>query len=338
LYGVFQYNRYCVLIIFIMKRIVYLSLLSIIFMSFISCKKKEIKEAAWHNPLTIGFIKIACDENFKTLMNAEINAFEAHSNYQAIITPTYTNETQAIRLLIEDSVNFALVTRDLNSRERAEFEKGSLRLQKHLIAFDGIALITNKSNPDSIIGLPTLEKILTGEIKEWSQVNSDSHLGTIRAIFDNKESGILRYAIDSIIGGVSLSPNIYALNNNLEVIEKVAEMPNAIGLIGFNALSSETNTASIELRNKIQLVRLSKEANATMQNSYLPYAGDIMQENYPLWRPVYVLLSDPKSGLASGLSVFLSHDVGQKVILQSGLLPVTAPQNRDVYIMNEYPK
>ena len=321
-----------------MKRVVYLSLFLIAFTSFISCKKKDVKDSAWHNTLTTGFIRIACDENFKTLMDAEINVFEAFNNYKAIVVPIYTNETQAIRLLVEDSVDFALVTRDLNSRERIQFEKGTLPLQKHLIAFDGIALITNKLNPDSIIGLPTLEKILTGEIQEWSQVNSDSRLGTVRAIFDNKESGVLRYAIDSIIDGAPLSPNVYALNNNVEVIERVAKMPNAIGLIGVNALSSESNAASVELRNKIQLVRLSKEENATIENSYLPYAGDIMQENYPLWRPVYVLLAAPKTGLASGLSVFLSHDIGQKVILQSGLLPVTAPQNRDVYIMNEYPK
>ena len=336
MYGVFRYDRYC-FDCFYMKRAVYISLLSIFIISFISCKK-DTRIGVELDTFTAGYIKIAVDENFRSLMNAEIDAFEAHNNYQAIITPIYTNEIQAIRLLIEDSVDFALVTRDLNSREMAEIEKGTIPVQKHLIAFDGVALITNKSNPDSIIGLPALKKILTGEMTEWTQVNSDSHLGTIRVIFDNKESGILRYAIDSIIGGTSLSPNIYALNNNLEVIEKVAEMPNAIGLIGFNVLSNESSAASIELRNKIQLVRLSREENATMQNSYLPYAGDIMQEDYPLWRPVYVLLSDPKSGLASGFSVFLAYEVGQKVILKSGLLPISAPQNRDVYIVNEYPK
>jgi phosphate transport system substrate-binding protein len=48
-------------------------------------------------------------------------------------------------------------------------------------------------------------------------------------------------------------------------------------------------------------------------------------------------LSDPRSGLSSGLSIFLAHEVGQKIILKSGLLPITDPQNLSVNIKDEYP-
>jgi phosphate transport system substrate-binding protein len=310
-----------------MKRIVYLSVFFLLLLSFDSCKK-DTKDR-WDDTLSSGLIRIACDENFKTLMDAEIRVFEAH-NQGATIIPIYTNEVEAIRLLTEDSVRFALTTRDLNSKERATLKERFLEARKSLIAFDGIALIANRLNTDSLIGLPTLKKILTGEITEWSQLNPKSSLGTIRVIFDNKESGILRYAVDSISQGESLSSNLYALNNHTEVIEKVIQMPNTLGLIGVNVLGDTAES--------IQLIRISNEEPATVANSYLPYAGDIMQENYPLWRPVYVLLSDPKSGLSSGLSIFLAHEIGQKILLKSGLLPVTDPQNISVNITDEYPK
>jgi phosphate transport system substrate-binding protein len=314
-----------------MKRIVYLSVLSIFILSLVSCKK-ETKDK-WDDTLSSGFIRIACDESFKTLMDAEIRVFEAHYP-QATIIPIYTSETEAVRLLTEDSVRFALVTRDLNPKEQASLKGRLMDAKKHLIAFDGIALITSKQNKDSVIGLPTLKKILASEITEWSQINPKSPLGTIRILFDNKESGILRYTVDSISRGKILSSNLYALKNHSEVIEKVIQMPNTLGMIGINSLSD----APVDSRNKIRLIRISKEEPAAVDNSYLPYAGDIRDENYPLWRPVYVLLSDPKSGLSSGLSVFLANEIGQKILLKSGLLPISDPQNLSVNIKDEYPK
>jgi phosphate transport system substrate-binding protein len=317
------------------KHLVLFGLFLLVVFSFSSCKKKP--KDNWDDTMTSGFIRIAADESFRALMDAQIRVFEGRYP-NAVVIPIYTNETEAIRLLVEDSVRFALTTRDLNSRERAKMTERNMFARKYLIAFDGIALITNPLNPDSIIGIPTLRKILTGEITEWSQINPDSHLGTIRVIFDNQESGVLRYAVDSLLRGDAHSPNLYALNNGTEVIDRVAGMPNAIGMIGVNVLSDNTNSTTRAYRNKIRMMRVSKEENATLENSYLPYAGSIVQENYPLWRPVYVLLSDPRSGLSSGLTVFLANEIGQKIVLTSGLLPITDPHIMRIIVRDEHPK
>jgi phosphate transport system substrate-binding protein len=101
-------------------------------------------------------------------------------------------------------------------------------------------------------------------------------------------------------------------------------MPNAIGMIGF-----------LDVQDNIRLMRVSKEENATLENSYLPYAGDIIHENYPLWRPVYILLSDPRSGLSSAFSIFMAHEIGQKVIQKSGLLTINGSHIMDVSFHDE---
>jgi phosphate transport system substrate-binding protein len=309
-----------------MKRMILFSLLFLLLGLASSCKK--VSKDGWDDTLNSGFIRIACDENFKSLMDAEIRVFEAY-NPQAVVMPIYTTEKEAIRLLVEDSVRLALTTRDLTQKERATMQERKMDAKKHLIAFDGIALIINRQNTDSLIGFAELKKILSGEITEWSQLNPDSPLGTIRVIFDNNESGILRYVADSLLQGANHSPNLFALDNHTEVIEKVMKMPNTIGMIGANVLSDENNAEYQTSKDQISLMSI---------NGYLPYAGDIAQENYPLWRPVYVLLSDPRSGLSSGLSIFLANEIGQKVILKSGLLSITDPHIMPVRIKDEYPK
>jgi len=319
-----------------MKKFLYLSILFLVLLLFGSCKKKQPQDG-WNDTLNTGIIKIACDENFKKLMDAEIDAFEAY-NELAIINPIYSNENEVIRLLTEDSVRLAVATRGLNAKEQRTMEEKRMFVRKFLIAFDGITVISNTANPDSLIGLLTIKKILKGEITEWSQINPQSPLGTIRVIFDNNNSGILRYVVDSLAKGESLSSNLYAMTNSDELIEKVGELPNAIGILGFNLINGDVNGKTLDFQ-KLRMMRIGKEEKATLQNTYLPFAGDIKNEDYPLWREVYVLLSDPRSGLSSGFSVFLAHDVGQMVILKSGLLPaVIDAQNRSVKIIDGYPE
>ena len=318
-----------------MKRILFFGLVFSLILSFGSCKKKS-KDDRWTDTLNSGIIKIACDEDFKNLMNAEIDAFQAFTDYSAIINPIYTNEKEVIRLLLEDSVRLALTTRGLNAAEQKEFTDKQMVVRKFIVAFDGIAVIANKANPDSLLSLPTLKKILKGEIRTWKQINPKSSLDTIRVLFDNNKSGILRYVADSLTAkSESLSPNLYALGSGTDLIQKVSEMPNAIGFVGFNLVSDDSFWKKQET---LRLMRIGREENASLQNTYLPYAGDIKDENYPLWRTIYILLSDPKSGLSSGFSIFFAHDVGQTVILKSGLLPAAGdPQNRLVKKTDAYP-
>jgi phosphate transport system substrate-binding protein len=314
------------------KQAIKIYIVLIFILSVVSCKQKETTDK-WDDTIHSGIISIACDENFKSLMEKEIQVFEGHFP-EAVIFPIYTSETEAIRLLIADSVRFALTTRDLYAKEKQDLDSLKLTLRKQLIAFDGIALIINTLNNDSLMSIPQLKRILSGEITEWSQIRPSSSLGAVRLLVDSKESGVLRYVMDSIADKNRLTANIYSLKNCTEVIDKVCKMPNTIGFISLNAL----NALPEATQQKIRLLRLSENEPATLNHSYLPYAGDLMQENYPFWRPIYVLLSDPKSGLSSGLSVFLGLQVGQKIIMQEGLLPVTAPQNREVRVIDAYPK
>lgn len=69
---------------------------------------------------------------------------------------------------------------------------------------------------------------------------------------------------------------------------------------------------------------VSRADSATVENSFKPYQAYLALNQYPLTRNVYILLNDPKSGLPSGLSSFLTDFRGQRIILKSGLVPATA--------------
>jgi phosphate transport system substrate-binding protein len=76
---------------------------------------------------------------------------------------------------------------------------------------------------------------------------------------------------------------------------------------------------------KINVIAVSKEDVATGDNSFQPYQAYLANGQYAFTRYVYAILADPRIGLTSGFTSFLSGDRGQRIILKSGLLPVTQP-------------
>ena len=70
---------------------------------------------------------------------------------------------------------------------------------------------------------------------------------------------------------------------------------------------------------------VSAETVATPENSYKPYQAYLYYGDYPLARPIYILLNDPRNSLPWGFASFLTSDRGQRIILKSGLVTATQP-------------
>jgi phosphate transport system substrate-binding protein len=58
---------------------------------------------------------------------------------------------------------------------------------------------------------------------------------------------------------------------------------------------------------------------------YKPSQSDIATGLYPLTRTLYVLNYEGRDGLGTGFANYVSAPDGQRIILKSGLLPVTIP-------------
>ncbi|MDP4238974.1 MAG: substrate-binding domain-containing protein [Bacteroidota bacterium] len=288
----------------------------------VSCQTKSTDK--FTDTLTAGVIPIAVDINFQPIVQEELDVFE--SVYpKAGIVPTYTSEVEAINLLLKDSVRLAIATRPLSANEEASLRSKKFAPRSYKLATDGVALITNNRNPDSLITVSQIRDILTGKAANWKDIFPKSKLGQFQVVFDNQNSSTVRYAIDSICNGESLSNKLHAQKTNLEVIDYVSKTPNAIGVIGVNWLGNENDTTNLSFKKEIRVMAVSGEETATVANSYKPFQAYLFYGYYPLTRNVFIILNDPRSSLPSGLTTFLTSDRGQRIILKSGLVPATQP-------------
>jgi len=307
-------------------------ILSVLFLLlFFSCQK-QVKDK-FTDTYTSGVIPIAVDENFKPIVQEEIDVFEALTP-KARIVPNYTTEVNALNLLLKDSVRLAIATRPLSSKEVQYLNSKSFYPHSYKFATDGLALIVNNHNPDSLITVSDIRRILTGQALNWTDIYPKSKLGKFQVVFDNENSSTIRYAKDSICGGKHLSKKLFAQNNNLEVIDFVSKTPNAIGVIGVNWLGNRKDTSNLSFRNEIRVMSVSQASEATIADSYKPFQAYLFYGYYPLTRFVYVILNDPRGSLPSGFTSFLTSDRGQRIILKSGLVPATQPV-RIVHVKDE---
>lgn len=274
---------------------------------------------------TSGVIEIAADESFRPIIQEEIDVFEGLFPLAGIV-PRYTTEVDAINLLLKDSVRLAIATRTLTSEEMSSFHSRKFYPREIKLATDGLALIVNRQNPDSLISMRDIRRILTGEVESWKEVYPQSRMNNIFVVFDNQNSSTVRFATDSICGGKPLSATkVKALQTNQQVIDYVAKTPDAIGVIGVNWLGNRSDTTNLSFRDEIRVMSVSAEDVATSENSYKPYQAYLYYGDYPLARPIYILLNDPRNALPWGFASFLTSDRGQRIILKSGLVPATQP-------------
>ena len=289
----------------------------------VSCSSRGSGGGPTDTP-TSGTTIISVDESFKPVVDAEIDVFE--SIYpQAGVLATYCDEVNALNLLLRDSVRATIATRLLTKEERESFESRKLFPKEIKIATDGVAVIVNRANKDTLFSMKTLRDIFTGKISHWKELNPASSLGNIQVMFDNPNSSTVRFVIDSVCRNETLSTQLRSQLRNIDVVDYVAKNPNALGIIGVSWVSNRLDTVCRGFLSNIRVAGISYGTVATLGNSYQPYQAYIATGQYPLRRNVYVLLTEPRTGLASGFTSFLASDRGQRIILNWGIMPATQP-------------
>ena len=144
-------------------------------------------------------------------------------------------------------------------------------------------------------------------------------------VFDNPNSSTARLLCE--LAGIKNLPekNIYSFKTNNEVIKYIAENDGLIGVVGVNYIYDPT--ASMEpYLDKVNV--LSVKANDGKY--YSPTQNDIAEGKYPLARRLYSVNCQGYSGLGMGFAAFVTGEVGQRIILKSGLVPIRVPSRKIV--------
>lgn len=269
-----------------------------------------------------GNAKYACDESFRPIVEEQRELFMARYP-EAELDTIYTDETDAIKKLMNGDVYLVITSRNFKPNEREYLEAKGTNPGAFKLAYDGFTLIQNTHNTDSCISVDDIKRILNGEAKEWSDIYPGSKLGKIKLVFDNSTTSTVHFAEDSILGGKPISKeNAIATKKPSDVVDYVEKNSNAVGIIGSNWLNDRRDSTNLTFKKEVRPMYVSAAQKANIRNSYQPYQAYFYTGEYPLVRTIYALVSDPRRGVATTFKNFMtSQNQGQLVFLKAGLLP-----------------
>ena len=289
-----------------MKPIILLFYLCFIAVTGSGCQNKRITRT---DTPTSGVAVMVSDDCFGNITQEEVDVFEA-LNREASVLPIYTDEAQALKLLLTDSVRLAILARDLTDAEKESIHAKNRELvpRSQRIAIDGIALIVSRENPLTRVSIPALRKVMTGQSTSWRGLDPSMPDRPLTVVFDNPNSSTARFIRDSICAGEAMQGSLFARKNSLAVIDEVSRHP-----------------LQLSFNQAVKVLAVSRFQPATADNSYLPVPAYLYLRNYPLTRDVYAVLTDLRGTLPAGFTHFVAGDRGQRIILKSGLVPATRP-------------
>lgn len=273
---------------------------------------------------TSGNIKIAVDDSYRLLGEAQIDVFTSIYKY-ATIKAIYASEDSILQLFLKDSVRLMVTSRTLTKNEEAYLQTKYIYPRTVKVAYDAVAFIENKNNPDSGIRYNTIRDIFMGKVNNWKQINPKSRLQDMKVVFDNNRSANIRYITNKfgLTGG--LPKYCFAAQTNDEVINYVQKHTDALGVISVNWISDPHDSVSHAFLTRVRPVGITSEYFSEGNEFFQPYQAYIADKSYPFVRDVYTISRETFVGLGSGFVQFFAGEKGQRIVLRAGMVPATMP-------------
>ena len=300
-----------------LKNVKILGLFIFIFL-FVTCNQKSKNDSNTETILK-GSIEITVDETVKPIVEDQVAVFEG-TYYDAKVSIKPKSEAELINDLLNEKTKVVITARDLTQKEKDKFAKLKVNPRVTPFATDAIAFISNKGNNDTLIALKTVMDFIKG-------MPNPKIKGLV---FDNPNSSTVRFM--KSLAHVKDMPveGVFSLKTNEEVIKFVSENEGMIGIVGVNWLSQP----SPEMKNIIQKLNVLSVKGLNSNKYYSPTQNDIAEQKYPLARELYIINCQGYSGLGTGFASFIAGDIGQRIVLKSGLMPIRTP-GRKLQIRNK---
>jgi phosphate transport system substrate-binding protein len=189
---------------------------------------------------------------------------------------------------------------DIGAASR-ELKPTDPQLVTHLLAWDGIAIITKPSNPVTGLTKDQVKEIFNGTITNWKDVGGPDHAINV---YVREETSGTRGAFQELVMGTDSIVSTAIVQSGSGPI-KVAVGGDAYG-IGFESMAY--------LESTIKALDIDGVA-ATQANA--------KSGTYPIIRPLYFLTKEEPTGLVKDFIDFCLSAEGQQIVADNGYITVS---------------
>jgi len=269
---------------------------------------------------TKGHVTVITSESVSPLVKAEKQKFE-ELYPDAHVSLEVAHAREAIARLFNDTIKVIVSSRPLNTEERQVAQKANLQFSEYKIAIDAIAIIVNNSNSVTQLRTTELDSIFTGKIDRWRGPGGASKASPIELCLPSRNSGTFEVFAAMVLKGEDVAKPEAVTATSPDMMQFVSSHPAAIGMIGLNWLdSNETRVKVLELSDPF-----APDSLGIRGKYFKPLQAYVYQGYYPLTRDIIIYSKADLYSVGIGFVSFITSAPGQKIVLNSGLVPATMP-------------
>ncbi len=273
------------------------------------CKSFKEKEKELPDTPYRGAITISADESFKPVVDELVQVYEAN-HPKTKINVLYKPEAECFNDLNVDSIRMVIATRWYSADEK-DLMVDSLRVSPHsrVVARDAVAVIVNPAAEDSSFSMTDIRNILTGRFRK-----------NLIPVFDGlKATSTVRFIIDSVLRGDSLTSGAVAARSSEAVIDYVSKNTDVVGFIGICWIGNPEDVEQLSFLKKVRVADI--ESNYSEMGYVKAYQQNIYTKSYPMVRDLVYTLKEKYKGLGYGFAGFMSGEIGQLIFRRAYLVP-----------------
>jgi phosphate transport system substrate-binding protein len=197
-----------------------------------------------------------------------------------------------IKAANDGTVDIGAASRELKTDDPA--------LNKILLARDGIAIITDQSNPVNGLTKDQIMEIFSGNITNWSEVGGNDK--EIHVVAREEGSGTRAAFQELIMGEEQIVNSAILQNSNGAVLQVVKSDSQAISFVSFGYLDETVKALAVD------------GIEATAENA--------KSGTYPVVRPLYFLTKDQPEGLVKAFVDYCTGPEAQEIVTSEGYISV----------------
>ena len=257
-----------------------------------------------------------CSEIIVTELNSDEKeiAYQDNGTAKKILVKAH-GSGDGFKDLIADPSVVVMSSRAIKDEEKTSLASlGDLTAKnsEYVLGLDGIAIIVNDDCPIDKLDKSVLQKIFSGEIKDWSEISTKS--GKINLYSRDEQSGTYDGFVHMVLGSKKMASDVVRLSDSKELVDKITQDNNGIGFVsmsygaGVKKLSISDGTKNYLMPNKLT----------------------VATEDYPLSRKLYFYINPKNTNkTTTGLIKFILSKNGQAVLGEQGFVEFTQKEMTD---------
>jgi len=204
-----------------------------------------------------------------------------------------------IKALIDGATDVAMASRAMEPKEIELAKSKNVNPNQIVCAIDAIVPIVNPANKLSAVTVAQLKELFMGKITSWKDLGAE---GPVVVVSRDTSSGTYETWEGMVMKKERVFPGAMMQASNGAVVQTVSKNKNAIGYVGLGYLDASTKPLTVD-----GIVATAETAKS---------------KKYPISRDLYLYTNGAPAGAVKGLIDFVLSAEGQKLVKETGFVPL----------------